>query len=132
MDQSRSFVVRWFDDGLFMPQPIVCAALFNDSIAEILIDRSHPKFFVLSSYLADRWPIVIHVKLRRRYLLSRSACTFDCIFLDVEVSTSSTSRVVIHYDPATQSASAKRGRDLDSISEFELEYRAWRFSTDPE
>nr|ABG24270.1 p17 protein [Avian orthoreovirus] len=130
MDQSRSFAVRWFDDGLFTPQPIVCAALFNDSIAEILINRSHPKFFVLSNYLADRWSIVVHVKLRRRYLLSRSICTFDCSFLDVEVSTTSTSRVVVHYDPITQSASAKRGRDIDPISEFELEYRAWRFSDD--
>lgn len=133
MDKSRLFTVKWFDNGLFLSQPILCAVLSDDnSIAEVLITRSHPKFFVLSSYLADCVPVTVHVKLRRRYMISRSTCTFDCDFLDVEISTDSISRIVIHYEPTTQSAAAKRGRDIDPIADFELEYRAWRFSSDSE
>ncbi|BAQ19500.1 P17 [Pycnonotidae orthoreovirus] len=99
--------------------------------------HSHPLRFEICDLLDH--PCEVHVSLARRFSLLSTlspACEYDCHLLpspDAVVrlpSSFGTSRLVVHWDGRTQSVTAKRSRGSDTVTDFEREYKSWRFGSD--
>lgn len=94
----------------------------------------HPLYPVICELLAH--PCEVHVRLIRRFALFStlsSVCEYDCALLNsseaiIPLSPSGgPSLLVVHWDGDTQSIAAKRSRGLDTLTNFEREYKLWRF-----
>nr|WNS64675.1 p17 protein [Avian orthoreovirus] len=78
----------------------------------------------------------VHVSLVRRFSLYSTLsdiCEYDCKLLpsiNAIVSnpvSSAVSSIVVHWDGRINSTAAKRSRGVDTVVDFEREYKFWRF-----
>nr|AAR10971.1 p17 [Avian orthoreovirus]AAR11847.1 p17 [Avian orthoreovirus strain 916] len=102
----------------------------------IELSHSHPLYSQLTNLLSQ--PCRVHVRLIRRFALYStlsSICEYDCALLlsphaIVPLPTSNQqSYLVVHWDGGSQSIAAKRSRQLDTVIDFEHDYKSWRFDS---
>nr|APD15442.1 NS protein [Avian orthoreovirus] len=97
---------------------------------------THPLTPVVGDLLLR--PCQVHVRLIRRFSLYSTLsdiCEYDCALINSDdaigalPSSSTHSRLVVHWDGRTHSITAKRSRRLDTLIDFEREYKSWRFDS---
>ncbi|AIS22911.1 P17 protein [Avian orthoreovirus] len=100
----------------------------------IELSHTRPLYSKLPTLLSQ--PCRVHVRLIRRFALCStlsSICEYDCALLlsphaIIPLSSSDQrSYLIVHWDGGSQSITAKRGRQSDTVINFEREYKSWRF-----
>ncbi|AIS22923.1 P17 protein [Avian orthoreovirus] len=103
----------------------------------IELPHTHPLYSKLPTLLSQ--PCRVHVRLIRRFALYStlsSICEYDCAVLfspHAIVPLPASDRrscLIVHWDGGSQSIAAKRGRQLDTVIDFERDYKSWRFDAD--
>nr|UNY48208.1 MAG: NS protein [Orthoreovirus sp.] len=137
-----------FDVNRFEFSPIIFSEYASPSFTAITVSdpakyfnielqSNHPLYPVICDILAS--PCEVHVSLTRRFALFStlsSICEYDCALLNSYdaiyslPSSSRTSRLVVHWDGRAKSITAKRSRGIDTLVDFERDYKLWRFNHD--
>nr|AAA57267.1 ORF [Avian orthoreovirus] len=82
----------------------------------------------------------VHVSLTRRFSLYSTLsdiCEYDCKLLPsvnaivLNPVLDLPSSIVIHWDGRINSTAAKRSRGIDTVIDFERDYKSWRFDSYP-
>nr|UNY48202.1 MAG: NS protein [Orthoreovirus sp.] len=85
-------------------------------------------------------PCKVHASLVRRFSLYSTLsdiCEYDCRLLPTvnaivsNPEPDSISSIVIHWDGRINSTAAKRSRGIDTVVDFEHDYKSWRFDANP-
>nr|APD15418.1 NS protein [Avian orthoreovirus] len=138
---STTFNVRYFEFSPFVFEecttPSFTAVTDTDPIKYFNIEfpSNHRLSPVISDLLSR--PCRVHVSLVRRFALYSTLsdiCEYDCVLLPSvnaivpSPPSCATSSVVIHWNGRLNSIATKRSRGLDTLVDFEREYKSWRHS----
>ncbi|APD15430.1 NS protein [Avian orthoreovirus] len=139
---STTFEVRYFEFSPFgfeeCATPSFTAVTDTDPVKYFNIE--FPSNHRLSPFIPDLLsrPCRVHVSLVRRFSLYSSLsdiCEYDCVLLPSvnaivpSPPSSTSSAIIIHWDGRFNSVTAKRSRGIDTLVDFERDYKSWRSST---
>nr|APD15394.1 NS protein [Avian orthoreovirus]APD15406.1 NS protein [Avian orthoreovirus] len=142
--RHTTFEVRRFDfcpislRELATPSFTAITGIGPSQYFNIELQHTHPLYSKLPTLLSQ--PCRVHVRLIRRFALCSTLsniCEYDCALLlsphaIVPLSSSDQrSYLIVHWDGGSQSITAKRGRQLDTVIDFERDYKSWRFDVNP-
>nr|UNY48199.1 MAG: NS protein [Orthoreovirus sp.] len=141
--RCTKFDVRRFEFSPFVFEecstPSFTAVTDTDPVKYFNIE--FPSRHRLSPFFPDllSQPCNVHVHLVRRFALYStlsSICEYDCTLLPSVNSVTpipvagALSSIFVHWDGRANSVTTKRSRGVDTLSDFERDYKHWRFSSD--